>query len=140
MACHVCTWGRSRKWWGIFVVSDFLWSHLQHFAFNSSWLQNWAFSIAPFAPHGKTTSIYKKKSKSFIENEKSWSNLKLAPENFWDREIFENFSFEFVWKWKILRSKISKNFRSKKFRNFHWKLYENENRSFSTSKIFRCQL
>ena len=40
-----------------------------------------ALKVAQFDPHGKITLIYKK-TKSFIENEKSWSNIKLASDFF----------------------------------------------------------
>ena len=55
----------------IFVVSNGMVSSVVHFAFNSFWLHFGDFWVNPFAPHGKITSIYKKKSSFFFENEKS---------------------------------------------------------------------
>ena len=51
--------------------------------------------MVPSSPQSNFTSIHKKKSRFFIENEKSWSNLKKS------------------------RSKISKFFDLKNFKNFH---------------------
>ena len=64
-------------------------SYVQNASNSFQWILQ-DFLIKKTSPHGKSTSIYKK-IKKFYWKQKSWSNLKLTSENFWDRKILENF-------------------------------------------------
>ena len=94
-------------------------------------------------PQEKTTSIHKKNQDFLLKTKKvraTWKKIEIKNfENFRSQK-FQKHSLKIVWKSKKMRSKISKMFDLKNFKNVHWKLYENENRKFSISTIFRCQL
>ena len=95
---------------------------------------SYRFSVFP----DNFTSIYKKKSKSLDDFKKSYDNLKLDLENFWDRK-FSIFIF-IQFPMKIFEISEIEKFRNCWSQNFHWKLYENENRKISISNFFDVQL
>ena len=116
---------KHKKKWNFFVDQEMCGISLP--------INSHAILIKKTSPHGKSTSIYKKRSKSFIKNEKSWSNLKLASEKFWDRKISEIF-IDICMKMKNFEIKNFENFRSQTFRKFSltfaWKMKNCEIENF----------
>ena len=126
---------RNKGFWSIFSV--FLHNH----ASAAKITLRSSLRVGAIAPQQKFTSIYKEKIIDFF-----WKRKKLEQlfENFWDFfrsknfRFFRKFPLKFVWKWKILRSKIFDR------KIFNWIFNENFDGknlkiSISKSEIFQVE-
>ena len=138
----ICTWGRSRKWWGIFILSERVQLQLVQNAFSSFQRILLQFLVINSNPPRKSTSICKKNHQNILKMKKVratfWKNFE-KKWDFWKflkifmifSKIFEieNFRWDFQWKFSK-KSKFSKN---------HEKAQKLENLIFSR-KIFQTLL